>query len=488
MKIILLVLLCFPVLSLFADYKGFMMQDNLFEHHGSIMLLIDPDTGQIIAANKAARLFYGYEDIHSHTITSINQLSAEQVQQKIQNAKVHGLNYFHFEHIRADSSIRQVDVYSYPVEIDGKTLLYSVIHDVSDRVAAEKGVQLRNSILFGMALLFICSVVLIAIKYRSTAQKLQESKLFFSKLFYGNPNATILSDLRTGNFIDLNPVAETFLGYSKTELLGKSATELQIWKNTEDRELLVHRIRNQGLVSGFPAILVSQNGQEIEVLISADKVQLQDRDCMISVVTDLSELQREKRTLLTEVHHRIKNNMYTLSNILSLQAINSRNIETRQSLDAAVQRIISMSVLYDKLYQSAYSGKILLDEYVRKLAIEILDVSAPESSIKLHFEIEEILIQAEKLSAIGIILNELMVNSVKHAFADVPHPTIVIQAHLRGTEIELIISDNGIGFNQDQRYSGFGRELLELSALQLKADMEIQTEAGTRVSLRFSVY
>jgi PAS domain S-box-containing protein len=113
---------------------------NLFEHHAAVKLIIDPDTGNIIDANVTAAEFYGWTraQLRQMRIQDINTLSPEEVKREMEKARAHERIHFEFRHRRADGSIRDVDVFSSKIEAKGKDLLYSVIHDITDRKRAEE--------------------------------------------------------------------------------------------------------------------------------------------------------------------------------------------------------------------------------------------------------------------------------------------------------------------------------------------------------------
>ncbi len=106
---------------------------NLFQDSGSVMLLIDPASGDIVEANAAAAKFYGYSipQLQRMTIQEINQLTPEQVAEERRLAKSEGRNYFIFRHELADGEIRTVEVHSEPYDFNGRTLLLSMVHDMT---------------------------------------------------------------------------------------------------------------------------------------------------------------------------------------------------------------------------------------------------------------------------------------------------------------------------------------------------------------------
>ena len=120
--------------------KSEVLYKCLFEECHSVMLIINPETGKILDANKAASQYYGFskKEMMEKKILEINTLSGKQVFEEMQNAKLQKRNYFNFRHRLNSGEIRDVEVFSGPIELGKKQLLYSIIHDVSERKAIEE--------------------------------------------------------------------------------------------------------------------------------------------------------------------------------------------------------------------------------------------------------------------------------------------------------------------------------------------------------------
>jgi diguanylate cyclase (GGDEF)-like protein/PAS domain S-box-containing protein len=116
---------------------------QMFDHHDSAMLYIEPDSGEIINANQAAAALYGYEvnQLQAMSIYQINTLPKQKIEQELQRAKQEECNYFVFPHQLSTGEVRQVEVHASPIEINGRTFLFSINHDITDRIRTEQQIQ-----------------------------------------------------------------------------------------------------------------------------------------------------------------------------------------------------------------------------------------------------------------------------------------------------------------------------------------------------------
>jgi len=208
-------------LSVHASVKDIVFGD-VFDSHGSIMLIIDVDSGQIIQANKAAVDYYGYsyEELTSMAIQEINILSADETKAEMRLAASEERNYFNFEHELASGEIRNVEVYSYPFEEDGENLLYSVIHDVTEKTLLENALESRKKIMyyFGTIFIIVQTAIIIMLnrilyENKRIQKKLYESREKYRSLFDNMQEGFALHEIITDE--DGKPVDYRYLEINK---------------------------------------------------------------------------------------------------------------------------------------------------------------------------------------------------------------------------------------------------------------------------------
>jgi len=200
-------------------------------------------------------------------------------------------------------------------------------------------------------------------------------------------------------------------------------------------------------------------------------------------------LLEEKDLILKEVHHRIKNNMAVVASLLDIQAEAEREGPASQTLRIASNRVKSMAVLYDKLYRTEAGKSASLGEYLFTLLKEVHGSFPGHEHIELSLELEEIELDSEKLSRLGILLNELLTNSMKYAFAGRCGGSIRVRAYRDGARLEMHYEDNGIGLSsaRDVSGTGFGMTLIAALAKQLGGVSTMGGEEGFSYALSLEV-
>ncbi|MEQ8623528.1 MAG: histidine kinase dimerization/phosphoacceptor domain -containing protein [Vicingaceae bacterium] len=197
---------------------------------------------------------------------------------------------------------------------------------------------------------------------------------------------------------------------------------------------------------------------------------------------ELEEELKIKRSLLQEIHHRVKNNLQVISSMLSIQAQYLKNEKLEKIIDECRGRINSMSLIHESLYKSEKRRNPLFNEYIKELIPQLIDTyQVDQSKIKLKFEVEKIELNLDESMPCGLIINEVVSNAIKHAFPGERNGEIHIEMKEVEGCVKLKIADNGIGISPDfkpQEQNTFGYLLIYTLAAQLEAEVNIETTNG----------
>ncbi len=200
---------------------------------------------------------------------------------------------------------------------------------------------------------------------------------------------------------------------------------------------------------------------------------------------------REKEVLLREIHHRVKNNMQIISSLLSHQMENIKDNKIIDIFTESQNRIISMSLVHEKLYQSRDLRNIDLKDYINDLGVNLFQsYNIHSGNIKLNIDVEDILLDIDLAIPIGLILNELITNSLKYAFPDGMKGEIkVLFRSTNDNMLELVVNDNGIGLPEDldfRKTRTLGLHLVTvLAENQLHGKIEMNRFKGTEFRIKF---
>ena len=202
----------------------------------------------------------------------------------------------------------------------------------------------------------------------------------------------------------------------------------------------------------------------------------------------IKNLLAEKELILKEVHHRIKNNMSTMISLLSLQQERLSNAEAKEAVKDAVERLLTMQVLYDKLYRSNNFMEISIKEYLTQLLEDLTVIFPNRESFKIETIFDDFKLGTSVLSVLGMLVNEIITNSMKYAFVGRNSGMIRVSASKKGNHVILVLEDNGIGIPESVNFNnstGFGLMLVGELTKQLNGTIRLERENGTRIILEF---
>jgi two-component sensor histidine kinase len=198
---------------------------------------------------------------------------------------------------------------------------------------------------------------------------------------------------------------------------------------------------------------------------------------------------QEQKILLAEVNHRVKNNMAVIIGLLNMKRNNTQNSETRQDMEDVKARVMSMALVHDRMYSDGNTSAIDMDGYVDDLVKEISHSFNLSNKVKFVISVEKLRVDVSVAIPLGLIINELITNAMKHAFLQTPEPIIFIEIVRKDGELlNVIIRDNGAGLQELKLGTDrMGMVLIEALTEQLGGTHSFSEENGLKFELTFSV-
>ncbi len=200
---------------------------------------------------------------------------------------------------------------------------------------------------------------------------------------------------------------------------------------------------------------------------------------------------KEKETLLREIHHRVKNNMAVVSSLLSLQSRKIKDDTARSLFEESKQRVRSMALVHEKLYQTKDLSSINFEDYITSIVSDIISVyRLNANSITTEVHIENIALDLELAVPCGLIINELLTNAFKHAFPNNRSGVLKINFTKADDTYTLTIEDNGVGLPEGFDYkkaNTLGLQIIDILSEQLGGTFQIKSNKGTEAVVTFKV-
>jgi len=335
-----------------------------------------------------------------------------------------------------------------------------------------------------------------------TDQKQSEYELRKLSIAVDQSPACIVITGKDGTIEYVNPKFVELTGYTVEEAIGNNPKILQSGKTPDAQYKQMWDTILSGRVWRGNFINKKKNGElYVESAIIAPIVN--DHGGIknfIAVKEDITERTRaeekvndllaEKEFLLKEVHHRIKNNMNTIKGLLTLQIMAAKDSSAIVPLKDAESRVQSMITLYDRLYCTENYRELPVKDYLERLAEEIINSFPNREIVEIKIEIEDFILNVQMLSPLGIIVNEILTNIMKHAFTGRESGLITLTASLQDNHPKIVIADNGVGIPESisfENSKGFGLELAGMLTEQIGGSIRIERGEGTKFVVEFDV-
>ncbi|MDB5888802.1 MAG: signal transduction histidine kinase [Rhodocyclales bacterium] len=336
-------------------------------------------------------------------------------------------------------------------------------------------------------------------------EALRKSEERFRCVVEAAPDGLAMVD-RNGCLTLVNSAMEYMFGYPREELLGQPIEMLM-----PERYRTIHP-RLRGAYMSAPVTrdmarrrelnALRKNGSEFPVEIGLIALSTAGGDHVLAAIVDVTQRKAdkailenalsEKTVLLNEVHHRVKNNLQVVCSLLSLRA-RTANEDARAMLEDSQARVKAMALIHQLLYERSDFSRVNLNQYLRRLGSLLREsLGDARARVTLQIDIDEtdIPMDLQRSVPCGLLVNELVMNAIKHAFPEERHGEIHVSAELMNPSLaRIVVSDNGIGIPshlQPGAVSSLGFQLIPLFVDQLGGELQLIRENGSRFELYFT--
>ena len=338
---------------------------------------------------------------------------------------------------------------------------------------------------------------------READEEILERDRRFQAAFVMNPDAMLLTKVPEGLIIDVNNSFCKIFGYTREDALGSTTLELGVWADAQDQPAMLNLIRENGFIDNEEIRLRTKGGEIRTTLLSGMLLSWKDEHRVLSIVKDITDrkqkeilLQRslkEKETLLKEVHHRVKSNLQSISGLLDLQSLYIKDRQVMKAFRDSQDRIRTIASIHEELYRADDLASINFAAFIQRL-VKNLSIShgIDTDLITLDVDADDVDMIMDTAIPCGLIINELVSNSLRHAFPDKRKGrTSIIFRSMGEGEYSLVVSDNGVGLPAGDEFldpKTLGMQLIHTICSQLEANVEMKGEEGTTFSMTFMEY
>jgi len=345
-------------------------------------------------------------------------------------------------------------------------------------------------------LTFVADQIALAVSNLATLELLDMQHKYSDAIINSLPGIYYLHDEHFS--IDRwNQNLEQVTGYSRDEIRGMKPHQFFGRDFSEViSDISKSAFKNGGFELELP--LQRKNGKNSPYFLSGTVITYHKKNYLSVVGIDIGERVKaekqtieslkEKKILLAEIHHRVKNNLAIITGLLSLQADNISDASYKKLIQESELRVRTMAMIHEKLYQNETYSRVEFETYVHELIANINLMYSKPGPINIETNIRSVKLDINRAIPCGLILNELLTNSFKHAFNNKDSGNIKIQMSARNQSVELVYCDDGVGFPQGfniEHASSLGMTLIQGLTGQLSGDCSFKKGPGLQFNLTF---
>ena len=333
------------------------------------------------------------------------------------------------------------------------------------------------------------------IEIEKKEKNLQIYEKRYRRLFETAKDGIIILNFDNGMIVDVNPFLIKMLGYSKEQFLTKHIWDIGTKENSKLSKQLFKELQNKEYVRYEDLPLEAVDGKLTHVEFVSN-VYLVDNEkviqCNIRDITErfkneqvLKDEMDKKEALLKEMQHRTKNTFNMITSLIHLRSSITQSEETKITLEDLTLRVRSISDLYSLLFETQSFYEVELKTYCDKVIGSTLNLS---KNITLNKYLEDITVSSTNAATIGMIIVELLSNTIKYAFPDSQNGIVNVQLKRINSRIRLIVEDNGVGLGNDfdiNKIKSVGLHLVNLMVSQLEGKIQFMLGNGTNIIIEF---
>ncbi|MEX0723839.1 MAG: PAS domain S-box protein [Gracilimonas sp.] len=448
--------------------RGMMSYQDLFNSISDAIYMLDKD-GIIIEVNDGLEQTFGFKrkevvGKHNKILAAPGKYDEERIQEIIKLAHNGKPGKYEGWGRKKNGEIFPTEFLVNTGNYFGEDVLIVIERDISDRRESEEALKHREGL--------------------------------FSKLFNSSPIGIAL--LNEHHEVEMvNDGFEQLFGYRENELKGLELDNLIVPEQGHEDAM---RLSESERVKQVTERRVRKDGSIVDVIIYAVPVVVGKSIVGIyGIYVDITDRRnaeeqvrkslREKEMMLAEIHHRVKNNLAVITGLLELQSFSAESESAKRILKDSQMRVNSIAMVHEKLYKSEDFSEVDINQYFNELA-EVIHKTMSQADTKVNIElnIDSIKLPITQAIPCGLLLNEILSNSFKHAFEDRKKGCIRVCLSQNCDRLFLKIQDNGIGLPENSEVDinkSMGMTLIKTLAKQLDANFNFGNESGAVFEFEF---
>jgi len=347
---------------------------------------------------------------------------------------------------------------------------------------------------------FISEQIALVIERKQAEERLRAEMAYLEQLFESAQEAIVLNT-SDGRILNVNSEFIRMFGYAREEAIGQFLDELVASEDLMEEAVSLTKRIAEGEKVSYETVRRRKDGTQMNVFLLGSPIIIEGKQVGVySIYRDITEHKqtedkikaslKERDVMLKEIHHRVKNNMQIISSLLRLQSRSIKDRETLELFKESQNRIRSIALIHEALYQSKDLTRINFSDYINRLTTHLFAIYRERAnSINFNLNVGEVHIDINRAIPCGLVISELVSNSLKHAFPGSRKGQIIVKMNMnKKGRYTLIVRDTGVGLPERLDFrqpETLGLQLVNDLVNQIGGTVELDRESGTTFTIIF---